>query len=69
MFYYIQLDQLNSTSQGLPVLLTMAAQLSEDELLDDELSEEEQSDEEVSEEEQQDYIVSVLVTNPVYYMC
>ena len=47
----------------------MATQLSEEELLDEELSEEEQSDEELSEEEEQRTIVSILVTNPLYYMC
>ena len=47
--------------------MTAHDQLSEKELLEEELSEEELSEEEQSEEQYD--IVSILLTNPVYYMC
>ena len=45
----------------------MSVQLLEDQLLEEQLSENELSEEEQSEEHYD--IVSILLTNPVYYMC
>ena len=69
MFYYRTRSskqyQLRAAS---PCWVTMTAELSEEDLLDEELSEEEELEEELSEEERYD-IVSIILTNPLYYMC
>ena len=65
----IELDQLNSTSQGLPALLAIAAQLSKKEQVQP--SKKEQVQPSTKEQIQfsktmQSDIVSISVTNPLY---